>query len=141
MQTTLEPERKEFKSEIPTHKIAVVIDEPNSSKLTHNLFVMKGIPVIFRGFFRRLNATVKLTDLIVVGGEQIRASWKIVEKNDSSRYSNYADRGDTTTSISYRASSSKDRFINFITTQIKFKKFLSGVRIFQNSQRLNLFLL
>ena len=112
LQTTLEPERKEFKSEIPTHKIAVVIDEPNSSA-THNLFVMKGIPVIFRGFFRRLNATVKLTDLIVVGGEQIRASWKIVEKNDSSRYSNYADRGDTTTSISYRASSSKDRFIKF----------------------------
>ena len=43
LQTTLEPERKEFKSEIPTHKIAVVIDEPNSSA-THNLFVMKGIP-------------------------------------------------------------------------------------------------
>lgn len=113
LQTTLEPERKEFKSEIPTHKISVVIDEPNSPSTTHNLFVMKGIPVIFRGFFRRLSASVKLTDLIVVGGEQIRASWKIVEKNDSSRYSNYADRGDTTTRISYRASSSKDRFIKF----------------------------
>ena len=103
LQTTQVPQLKEFDSEFPTHKIQATIDGT-----AVQLYAMKGIPVIFKGFFRTLSATVKL-DLI----NGIPASWKIVETGNANAYSNYPNQGNTTSSISYSSSISRERFIQF----------------------------
>lgn len=104
LQTSIVPQAKEFASEFPTHKITTTIGGS-----TVKFYAMKGIPVIFKGFFRSLNATIKLTQLI----NNTSASWKIVETGNANAYSNYANIGGTTSSISYRSSISRERFIQF----------------------------
>ena len=104
IQTSIVPQAKEFPSEFPTHKVNVEIDGQ-----TVTLYTMKGIPVVFKGFFRNLNAEVKLTSLI----NDIPASWKIVETGNANRYSRYVNQGGTTSSIRFRSSSSRERFIQF----------------------------
>ena len=59
LQTTITPQSKEFDSEFPTHKIRCNIDGN-----TVFLYAMKGIPVVFTGFFRNLDANIQLTSLI-----------------------------------------------------------------------------
>ena len=99
---------KEFASELPTHKISVLIG--GQSVL---LYAMKGIPIIFKGFFRSLDASITLTGLI----SGIPPSWKIVETGNENAYSNYPNVLSTlTSSISYRASVSRERFIQFYYT-------------------------
>ena len=99
---------KEFASELPTHKISVLIG--GQSVL---LYAMKGIPIIFKGFFRSLDASITLTGLI----SGIPPSWKIVETGNANAYSNYPNVLSTlTSSISYRASVSRERFIQFYYT-------------------------
>ena len=104
IQTSIVPQTKEFPSEFPTHKVNVQIDGQ-----TVTLYTMKGIPVVFKGFFRNLNAEVKLTSLI----NDIPASWKIVETGNANRYSNFRNQGGTTSSIRFRSSTSRERFIQF----------------------------
>jgi hypothetical protein len=104
LQTSIIPQTKEFASEFPTHKITTTIGGSSV-----NFYAMKGIPIIFKGFFRSLDATIELTQLI----NNTPASWKIVETGDASRYSNYSNIGSTSTSISYRSSISRERFIQF----------------------------
>lgn len=101
LQTTLTPQTKEFNSELPTHKIQCTI----GGKVV-NLYAMKGIPLIFKGFFKNLNATISLTSLV----NNIQSSWKIVDVDNPNSYVNFADRG---SSLSYRASISKERYIQF----------------------------
>ena len=104
LQTSITPQLKEFPSEFPTHKIQVSVGGQNVT-----LYTMKGIPVVFKGFFRNLNATIKLTQLI----NNTPASWKIVETGNANKYSNYVNKGDLTSSIRYRSSISRERFIQF----------------------------
>lgn len=104
IQTSIVPQAKEFPSEFPTHKVNVEIDGQ-----TVTLYTMKGIPVVFKGFFRNLNAEVKLTSLI----NDIPASWKIIETANANRYSRYVNQGGTTSSIRFRSSTSRERFIQF----------------------------
>jgi len=104
LQTSITPQLKEFPSEFPTHKIQVSVGGQNVT-----LYTMKGIPVVFKGFFRNLNADIKLTQLI----NNTPASWKIVETGNANKYSNYTNQGDTTSSIRYRSSISRERFIQF----------------------------
>ena len=104
IQTSIVPQAKEFPSEFPTHKVNVEIDGQ-----TVTLYTMKGIPVVFKGFFRNLNADIKLTSLI----NDIPASWKIVETANANRYSRYVNQGGTTSSIRFRSSTSRERFIQF----------------------------
>tara|TARA_A100001388_G_scaffold10336_1_gene7253 strand:+ start:16 stop:1944 length:1929 start_codon:yes stop_codon:yes gene_type:complete len=66
---------------------------------------MKGIPLVFKGFFRNLNASA------VVDSSVTRASWKIVETANENLYTNYVNQGSTTSSISYRSPISRERFI------------------------------
>tara|TARA_B100000925_G_scaffold27489_1_gene18390 strand:- start:4784 stop:7306 length:2523 start_codon:yes stop_codon:yes gene_type:complete len=106
--TSNAPLIKEFASELPTHKIQVQIGGQSVT-----LYAMKGIPIIFKGFFRSLNASIVLTGLI----SGVPPSWKIVETGNANAYSNYPNRIDTlTSSISYRSSVSKERFIQFYYT-------------------------
>ena len=104
LQTSIAPQIKEFASEFPTHKITTTIGGSSV-----NFYAMKGIPIIFKGFFRSLDATIKLTQLI----NNTPASWKIVETGNANAYSNYTNIGGTSSSISYRSSISRERFIQF----------------------------
>jgi Leucine-rich repeat (LRR) protein len=104
IQTSITPQVKEFNSEFPTSKINFTIGGQ-----TVTLYAMKGIPLIFKGFFRRLNAAVTLTGLI----NETPASWKIVDTSNPNVYTNYANRGGLTSSINYRSSRSRERFIQF----------------------------
>ena len=106
--TSNAPLIKEFASELPTHKIQVQI---GGQAVT--LYAMKGIPIIFKGFFRSLDASITLTGLI----SGIPPSWKIVETGNVNAYSNYPNVLSTlTSSISYRSSVSRERFIQFYYT-------------------------
>jgi Leucine-rich repeat (LRR) protein len=105
LQTTIVPEEKEFASEVPTSKIKCNI---NGSPVF--LYAMKGIPLVFKGFFRNLNASVSIN---YTQGGSIPASWKIVETGNPSRYTNFANRGTGTSSIAFRSPVSRERFIKF----------------------------
>ena len=105
LQTTLVPEEKEFDSEVPTSKIKCKIGTE-----TVYLYAMKGIPLTFKGFFRNLNARVNIN---YSAGGSIPASWKIVETNNASRYTNFANKGTGSSSIAFRSPVSRERFIKF----------------------------
>ena len=104
LQTSIVPEAKEFDSEFPTSKIQTTINGQ-----TVHLYAMKGIPFVLKGFFRNINATIKLTSLI----NGTPASWKFVETANPNRYVNFTNIGGTTSTVYFRSSSSRERFIKF----------------------------
>ena len=104
LQTSMTPLEKEFNSETPTHKIKVKLGTTDVW-----LYAMKGIPYSVKGFFRNVNAEVRLTSL----KNSIAASWKVVETGNSNSYVNFPDRGGTTSSIAFRSPVSRERFIQF----------------------------
>lgn len=100
LQTSIIPEPVEFPSEVPTSRIKCKIDGQ-----IVRLYAMKGIPLVFKGFFRNLNATV------TVNNNSPRVSWKIVETANENLYTNYKNRGSMTSAIRYRSPVSRERFI------------------------------
>ena len=104
LQTTITPQTKEFDSELPTHKINCTIGGQ-----TVSLYAMKGIPLIFTGFFRDLDASVRLTSLI----NDIPPSWKIVDTDNSNSFVRFANQGGVNSSINYRSTRLRERFIQF----------------------------
>ena len=104
LQTTITPQAKEFDSEFPTHKINCTIGGQ-----TVSLYAMKGIPLVFTGFFRNLDATITLRNLI--GGTP--ASWKIVNTSNANDFTSYANQGGNSSRIDYRSSISRERYIQF----------------------------
>ena len=104
LQTTITPSAKLFNiagsPEIPTSKVQCKINGKDVY-----LYAMKGIPVIFRGFFRRINASITY-NTINLGGVDIVPCWRIIrtENTEQSKYTN-------TRSISYSASISRERNI------------------------------
>jgi Leucine-rich repeat (LRR) protein len=105
LKTSLIPQAKEFASEFPTSKISCTIGGQ-----TVLLYAMKGIPLIFTGFFRDLGASISLTTLI---NNNTPASWKIVETANANNFVNFANQGGTTSSINFRSSISRERYIQF----------------------------
>ena len=104
LQTSMVPLKKEFNSETPTHKVKVKLGTTDVW-----LYAMKGIPYSVKGFFRNVNAEIKLTTL----KNGIAGSWKVVETGNSNSYVNFADIGGTTSSIAFRSPVSRERFIQF----------------------------
>jgi len=104
LQTSITPQAKEFASEFPTHKINCTIGGQ-----TVSLYAMKGIPLVFTGFFRNLDATINLTSLI----SGTPASWKIVNTANTNDFTSYANQGGTSSTINYRSSISRERYIQF----------------------------
>lgn len=93
-----------FDSEIPTHKVTVTI---NGQEV--ELYAMKSIPLRFRGFFRRFNASIAFSNV-----NNLRASWRIVNVNDSADIQSYANTGQLTNStLNYRNVRSAERDIEF----------------------------
>lgn len=104
LQTSITPSVKEFASEFPTSKINCTIGGK-----TVTLYAMKGIPLIFEGFFRRIDSTIRLTSLI----NNTPASWKIYEIDNPNSRTIYRNRGGVTSTIRYRSRSSRARYIEF----------------------------
>ena len=104
LQTSITPQAKEFASEFPTHKINCTIGGQ-----TVSLYAMKGIPLVFTGFFRNLDATITLTSLI----SGTPASWQIVNTANTNDFTSYANQGGTSSTINYRSSISRERYIQF----------------------------
>jgi len=104
LQTSITPQAKEFASEFPTHKINCTIGGQ-----TVSLYAMKGIPLVFTGFFRNLDATITLRNLI--GGTP--ASWKIVNTENANDFVRFANQGGNSSTINYRSSISRERYIQF----------------------------
>ena len=107
LQTTIVPEAKEFPSELPTSTIKCKIGND-----IVRLYAMKGIPLVFKGFFRNLDAEIKF-NYINIGGQNIKASWKIVETANANLYTNYINKETNTSFINYRSPVSRERFIQF----------------------------
>ena len=106
LQTTIVPEPVEFPSEIPTSVIKCKIPNPSTGSMEIvSLYAMKGIPIVFRGFFKNLNASVR------VNNNNPKVSWKIVETANENLFTNYKNRGSTTSSIRFRSPVSRERFI------------------------------
>lgn len=101
LKTSYTPELKEFPAELPTSKI-----ECNIGGQTVSLFAMKGIPLVFRGFFRNLSAEIRRVNI-----GSIRPSWRIEEVRNSSKKTDYANRNSN--SITYRGSVGADRFLKY----------------------------
>ena len=108
LQTSQTAEAREFPSELPTHKMKVTIDNT-----TYNMFLMKGIPVVFRGFFKSLDASIGLNLIKDKNGANVPASWKIVERTKPQNYVNFKNQGAETSSIAFRSSVGKERLIQF----------------------------
>jgi len=104
LQTSITPQAKEFASEFPTHKINCTIGGQ-----TVSLYAMKGIPLVFTGFFRNLDANITLTSLI----SGTPASWKIINTSNANDFTSYANQGGTSSTINYRSSISRERYIQF----------------------------
>ena len=104
LKTSITPTAKEFDSEFPTSEITTTIGGQ-----TVKLYAMKGIPLIFRGFFRNLDANIKLTSLI----NGTPASWKVVETGNANNYVNFENQGAQESSISFRSSRSRERNVQF----------------------------
>ncbi len=100
LQTNITPEVKEFPSEVPTSRIKCKI----GTEIVY-LYAMKGIPLVFKGFFRNVNASAQ------VDASVTKASWKIVETANPNSYTNYVNQGATNSSIAYRSPISRERFI------------------------------
>ena len=112
LQTSIIPVKKEFDAEVPTSKITTTITLPDGTVKTVKLYAMKGIPLVFRGFFRNLNATILISQQ-TVDGTPIAASWKIVETGNANNFVNYADQGGAESIIAFRSSRSRERNIQF----------------------------
>ena len=100
LQTSIRPEVKEFPSEVPTSRIKCKI----GTEIVY-LYAMKGIPLVFKGFFRNVNATA------TVNVSATKASWKIVETANENLFTNYTNQGSGTSTIRYRSPISRERFI------------------------------
>ena len=104
LQTTIVPTAKLFNisnsPEIPTSKIQCKINGRDVQ-----LYAMKGIPVVFRGFFRKLSASIEI-NTINLNGVNIVPCWRIIrtENTEQSKYTNAS-------SIYYAASISRERNI------------------------------
>ena len=112
LKTSTAPIAKEFNSELPTSKITTTITDANGNTQTVKLYAMKGIPLIFRGFFRNFDASIVIRR-IRVANVDINASWKVIETGNANNYISYPDKDGVTSSVSFRSSRSRERNIQF----------------------------
>ena len=95
---------RRFESEIPTNKIKVKIDGQDTF-----LYLMKGIPLTFVGFFRSLRGDIRISQI-----GSIRPSWVIrnTDNNLEYVYQNRLSSG-TVSAINFSDSSAREREVEF----------------------------
>lgn len=108
---------REFDSEVPTHKIKL-----NVNGVTRYAYAMKGIPLVFRGFFRNADIDIRLSSYVA---NNSRVSYKI-RPTDGTTLQKYTDVGNLRSFLQYRSPFAKERDIevyydprkiNYITIQ------------------------
>ena len=127
LRTSQSAQIREFDSEIPTHKMKIKLNSGNdyANNDLKEVYLMKGIPLIFRGFFRNLNADIEISQI-----NNIPASWKIVERDNPNAYVNFANLGSSVSQLRFRSSRSKERFIQFYYNPDNIKKItLTGAQL------------
>jgi len=93
-----------FDAEIPTNTVTI-----NIGGTEYQMYAMKSIPLVFRGFFRRFNAEILFTN-----NSNLRASWRIVNVNDSADIDSFSNVGGlTSTELRYRSVRAAERDIEF----------------------------
>lgn len=92
-----------FESEIPTHRIRV-----NINGQPVDLYAMKGIPLIFKGFFR--NASISAVVNVLSG---IRPSWTIKNTDNNLEFVYENRLSGSTSSVTFSDTSAKERDISF----------------------------
>lgn len=97
------PVRRRFESEIPTHRILTRIAGVNTY-----LYAMKGIPLIFNGSFRNLDASINVTI-----NNNLRPSWIIKNDNTTTEYVFRNILSGSRSTIQFRDSSTFQRSIEF----------------------------
>ena len=127
LRTSQSAQIREFDSEIPTHTMKIKLNSGNdyANNDLKEVYLMKGIPLIFRGFFRNLNADIEISQI-----NNIPASWKIVERDNPNAYVNFANLGSSLSQLRFRSSRSKERFIQFYYNPDNIKKItLTGAQL------------
>lgn len=89
-----------FDSEVPTHKIKL-----NINGTPRYVYAMKGIPLIFRGFFRNANIDIRLTGYVA---NNSKVSYRITP-TDGSAVETYEDIGGLRSYLQYRSPFAKER--------------------------------
>jgi hypothetical protein len=95
-------EERLFDSEIPTHKIKVTLDGEE-----YEMLAMKGIPLRFRGYFRRFDGQIQFTNI-----NGLRSSWRVVNINDPIDVQSFENIGQLTSAeLNYRSVNAAERDI------------------------------
>lgn len=94
---------KRFESEIPTHKIKVRIDGTDVY-----MYAMKGIPLIFTGFFRTANFEASINQLGI-----IRPSWVVKNTSNSFEYIYQNRLSGSRSAVVFSDTSTQERQIQF----------------------------
>ena len=100
------PVARRFESEVPTHRILTRIAGVNTY-----IYAMKGIPLIFKGFFRNLDPVINITI-----NNNLRPSWVIKNDNTTTEFvfkNVLSGSGNPRSAIEFRDSSAAQRTIEF----------------------------
>lgn len=92
-----------FESEIPTHRIRTTIDGQ-----AVDFYAMKGIPLVFRGFFR--TATISANVSVLNG---LRPSWTIKNTDNNIEYVYENRLSSTTSAVTFSDTSARERDVSF----------------------------
>jgi hypothetical protein len=96
-------ETRRFESEIPTHKIKIKVDETDVF-----LYAMKGIPLVFRGFFRNATLSANINQL-----GTIRPSWTITNISNNAEFVYENRLSGSLSQIIFTDSTARERDIRF----------------------------
>ena len=101
LKTRVIPNTRQFKAEVPTHKIKLRLNGVDQF-----LLVMKGIPIRFRGFFRDFSSTVNFNN------SGVKASWRVYNSDGTGSIQDFPDIGNNSSStLNYASPFSSEKFI------------------------------
>jgi len=99
------PVARRFESEIPTHRIMTKIAGVNTY-----LYAMKGIPLVFKGYFRNLDPIFYISSY---NGTALKPSWVIKNDGTTTEYVYRNVSSGNRSAIEFRDSSAAQRTIEF----------------------------
>lgn len=104
LRTRSTPTTKTFASEIPTHRIKLRLNGT-----TQYFYVMKGIPIQFKGYFRDVDCTIDFA------AQSVRNSWRVYNTNGTG-IQDFPDVGSFTSStLQFRSTFAAEKYIEIYT--------------------------
>ena len=88
LETTEAPIAKKFRGEVATHTLSVKVADSSGTANTHQLLVMKGIPLTWSAYFRDadLGASIVSGGVTDSSGAVIPVTWQITNQDDGLSY-------------------------------------------------------